>query len=763
MTFSFLHSHLRFIRCGVFAASFAATTAFAADPAPVQKLDALIVTEAPSVADKYQLPQVTESITALRAEETINVVDTEDALKYLPSIFLRKRNYGDTQPVMASRVWGVSSSARSLVYGDGVLLTALIANNNNIGAPRWGLIAPAEIERMDMMYGPFAAQYPGNSMGAVLEITTRMPEKFEASLTQTTAWQTFDLYATHDTYRTSQTAATVGDRIGKFSFWISANYQDSHSQPLGFVTNATFPTGTTGGYAANNKLGAPANVVGASGLLHTQMTNAKLKLAYDFTPALRVSYTFGAWRNDAHSDVQSYLTNSTGAPTYAGLAGFATAYYNLIQEHSAHSATLRSDTRGNFDFEASASFYRVDNDQQRSPTTASATAATTQSFGAPGRVAVLGGTGWSTLDLKGTWRPEGKTGAHAVTFGVHDDRNKLYNPTYNTAEWSSGAFTSVSSEGDGKTRTQALWVQDVWALTQAVKLTLGARYEDWRAYDGLNINGATTVRQPNLSRSNVSPKATLAWTASSQWNATLSVGQAYRYATAAELYQLVTTGTTFTSPNPDLKPDEVRATELKLERKLDNGRIRLSLFQDEIHDAIISQFAPLVPGSSTLFSYLQNIDHVRARGAELVVQQNHLFVRGLELTGSVTYLDAKTLAMTGRASATAAVGAAIGKQIPNIPQWRANFVVTYRANDRWTFTAAGRYSDKLWTTLDDTDVNPNTYQGFAAWFAADARVHYRAANHWSASLGVDNVLNRKYFIFHPFPQRTFVTDVKYAF
>ena len=28
-------------------------------------------------------------------------------------------------------------------------LSALIANNNNIGAPRWGLIAPVEIERID--------------------------------------------------------------------------------------------------------------------------------------------------------------------------------------------------------------------------------------------------------------------------------------------------------------------------------------------------------------------------------------------------------------------------------------------------------------------------------------------------------------------------------------------------------------------------------------------------------------------------------------
>jgi iron complex outermembrane receptor protein len=35
--------------------------------------------------------------------------------------------------------------------------------------------------------------------------------------------------------------------------------------------------------------------------------------------------------------------------------------------------------------------------------------------------------------------------------------------------------------------------------------------------------------------------------------------------------------------------------------------------------------------------------------------------------------------------------------------------------------------------------------------------------HWSASLGVDNLLDRKYFLFHPFPHRTFVASAKYGF
>ena len=106
---------------------------------------------------------------------------------------------------------------------------------------------------------------------------------------------------------------------------------------------------------------------------------------------------------------------------------------------------------------------------------------------------------------------------------------------------------------------------------------------------------------------------------------------------------------------------------------------------------------------------------------------------------------------------------AIGKFLPNIPKWRANVVSTYRPGERLALTLAGRYSGKLYTTLDNADVHFNTYQGFSEWFVADARANYRVDSHWSASLGADNLLNRKYFLFHPFPQRTFVGGLKYAF
>ena len=90
-------------------------------------------------------------------------------------------------------------------------------------------------------------------------------------------------------------------------------------------------------------------------------------------------------------------------------------------------------------------------------------------------------------------------------------------------------------------------------------------------------------------------------------------------------------------------------------------------------------------------------------------------------------------------------------------------LATYRYDDRWSGTLGARYSDRVWATLDNTDINPRTYQGFERFFVVDTRVNYRFGSQTRASLGIDNLLNRRYFLFHPFPQRTFVANAKFGF
>ena len=210
----------------------------------------------PPIKQRFQLPQETYSITAKQIDETINLKDPEDAVKYMPSLFVRKRNDGDNQAVLATRSWGLNSSARTLIYYDDLLVSALIGNNNTGGSPHWNLISPEAIARIDFLNGPFSAAYPGNSVGGVLLITSKMPDKPFAAAKETVSVMPWNQYGTKDTYVASQTSAAAGNRDGKLSWLVTANYLDGYQQPLTYTTNGTIPAGTTGTFPALNQTGS---------------------------------------------------------------------------------------------------------------------------------------------------------------------------------------------------------------------------------------------------------------------------------------------------------------------------------------------------------------------------------------------------------------------------------------------------------------------------------------------------------------------------
>ncbi len=749
-----------------------------------QELQTVQVTgSAPSYAEQNLLPQTTESVTAPQIAETVNAMGVEDALKYLPDVLVRKRYIGDTQAPMATRTTGINASARSLLYADGILLSSLINNNNQNGSPQWFMVSPSEIERIDVMYGPYAAEFPGNSYGAVTRIATRMPDRFTGSVDVIGSVQAFGQYGTHVSEGAQQYSATLGDRSGQFSWRLSARHLDSDSQPItyGTLTQSQTPAGAglpfvSGAWAGTNRAGSPMQIIGAGNFTHTSQDNATLKLAYDFTPDLTATYTLGYWQNHARTYARSYLSSADGTPYYGAasgnvnLGGYAYGASAIAgqfsdgqveQEHLMQSLEVGTHSDGLFDWQAALSNMRYLQDLS---TTSTGVFPQAQNGGA-GRITDMGGTGWTTLDLKGTWRPQGESGAHIVSAGLHDDRFTLDSPTYTTTDWLGDGEGSLYSNALGKTETRALWLQDTWRLAPDWTATLGGRYEWWQAFDGYNYaigsNGAgVPIAQPGVRQSGLSPKASLAWQLDDAWSLTGSFGKALRFPTVGELYQSVQTGSTYLQANPYLKPERVLSSELALARNTDDSHWRLSLFNEDAADALISQTA-FLPGFATPVSYTQNVGRTRQTGAELAWRQDHVLWHGLSLSGNLTYVDARILSNDGFASATGTTS--VGKRVPYVPTWRATLAATYRPDDKWSYTLAGRFSSRVYASVDNSDVNAAAFTGFQSFLVFDARVHYQMDKHWSMALGVDNLGNSKYFLYHPFEQRTYYAEVKYAF
>ncbi len=750
----------------------------------------------PTVKDTYKLPATTESITKEKIAETVNAMTAEDVIKYMPSIQVRRRYIGDTNAPVGWRTSGTSASARGLIYADGILLSSLLGNNNsNTGSPRWNMVSPSEIERVDVMYGPFSAAYAGNSIGGVIDITTKMPEKFEAGADIKATWQDSSFYGKKKVYDSQEYSFNLGDRHNAFSWRFDVSHLDSHSQPIVYVNplsttfNAGAPT-VTGAIANQNPYGKDAQVLGESALNHTVQDNFKWKFGYDITPEIHATYTLGLWQNDNHAGFNSFLRDSAGnvvntdnvnidGKTYSlssnGLPLFAET--RAEQMHWSHGMNIKSTTGGVFDWDLSGSIVEYGEDLSRTSTQTPTLAANN----GVGRTTSLTGTGWHTADGKGIWRPGvDLLGRHEVSFGFHHDFYNLDNPVYNVTNWQTSDKGSIFSDSQGKTQTEGYWLQDAWDFHKDWNLTLGGRLENWHAFDGYNATTVGTtlrsINQPDRNDLEFSPKAKLTWRPVDRIQTGLSVAQAYRFPTVTELYQSTTTNVggipnSFFG-NPNLKPEEALSSELSAEYFLDQGKLRLSLFQERVKDAIFSQTGILPTGGYS--SYPQNVGEIQTYGVEFSGEANDVGIQGIDLYGNATWADSRVTengiaddaAILG-ASTTANPGAkepSTGKRQPRVPEWRASATIAYRPTDKLTTSVSARYSSPQFSQLNNSDINAKTYgSGGTAYFVVDLRAKYQITKQITASAGIDNVTNQEYWLFHPFPMRTYFAELKYNY
>jgi iron complex outermembrane receptor protein len=188
------------------------------------------------------------------------------------------------------------------------------------------------------------------------------------------------------------------------------------------------------------------------------------------------------------------------------------------------------------------------------------------------------------------------------------------------------------------------------------------------------------------------------------------------------------------------------------------------LFDEKVYNAIISQTTDVTnptTGAQVPTTTIGNVAAIQLPGFELSGQKDNVAIQGLQLFGSTTYVNSRILSDPTFVSTTGTT--ADGKHVPNVPIWRATLGATYRPNESWAFTLAARYSGKQFSTLDNTDVVSHVFGAFDYYTVVDMKVHYNATQNFSFDFGIDNLFNEQYFLFHPFPGRTYVLAGKYTF
>ncbi|MBB5398257.1 TonB-dependent receptor [Paraburkholderia youngii] len=749
-----------------FVPALVATPAHAADADATLPTVSVNASASASAAPRAVDPNLPASIETVTRDQFANwnVVNTEDVLKYLPNLAVRKRFIGDLNSIIAVRGTSNTQSARGLVYADGLLLSNLLGNSYSF-PPRWSMVSPDEIQQVDVIYGPFSALYPGNSLGATVLISTRMPKQFEANADVKAFTQHFSLFGVNQTFNGSEASASLGDRIGKFSYLLGVNHLENTSQPLQFATLAqsTTPakagdTPVTGAHFYNNQTNTPTAVLGVNGegTEHTVQDQFKLKMQYDFTPTLQGGFTLGYWHQTYNSETSTFLRDADGKPVYSGDVSINGYHYTIPaaafapslghSENWLYGVSLKTRNATGWNGEAIASYYDIGNSVARIANAGGP-------GNGPGTVLFGDGTGWKTLDLRGTYTSatnQPGLANHALSFGYHYDNYFVDNQTYNTMAWRDGDAASFANAFTGKTQTQALYAQDAWRFLPLWKLVYGVRYEDWQAYDGAQSLPGTTIAYSDARQRHFSPKASLSFDVSDDLTLRASIGRAFRFPTASELFQGQINGSAIVNNNPHLQPEDDLSKELSAEWAHWNGVFRLSLFQDDVKNTIFSQTDTTVIPNVTNF---QNIGKVRSRGVETSYSGEDVFVRGLDLLASVAYTQSKILE-------NAQNPASVGKYFYRIPLWRANLAATYHFDARAALTLAAHYSGRQYNTLTNTDTNPNVFGGTSTYTVADAKFTFKPTKLSELGIGVDNLFDARYFVYHPYPGRTFYVEAK---
>ena len=741
-----------------------------------------LVTDTITVKDSFidsrimKFPATVETYDKKQIEDSVNAATPAQTLKYLPSIQVRERSIGDPNGIIASRTIGAISSAQSMLYMDGILLSNLLGNSFSF-PPRWGMVSPEEIQNISMMYGPFSSIYAGNSLGGVINIKTRMPDKFESHASAQGFHQNFKLYGTDQTSIGNRETASFGNKVNDLSFWFGVNRLENRGQPLDFsfipLSSQTNLSNNfvTGAYQDTSEKNAQRLIFGATNITDSTQTNIKFKAAYDLPNKTKLNYTIGIWDLNSKTDVQSYIKDRSGNSVYVGAINFNNKDYSVVAMNPAKAEALhimqaldyKSDTKGFYDWQFTLSNYSYSKDLSNSSDLQASTPKNPYTQTTSGRLTDQDGTGWTIFDARATLRPKD----HTVEIGYHIDDYQLRTATNSTTDWRINQKGALISDSKGNTQTQALYVQDKWQFSPLWSLTLGGRQEYWEAYNGENYNSANTTTSlanyPEKSDSKFSPKISLNYEPVPAWGFRAAFGKAYRFPTVNELYQQLSVSNTTIQNNPNLKPEEIFSAELTAERRFLNGLVRASFFNEHKYDALLSQTTTVnvaancpSAGATQQCTYIQNVDHIRTYGAELSTQWQNVFISGLDLNANATFTDGKVLQNT-------LSPANVGKNAPRLPKQLYKAVAIYHVNNNLTFSLAGRYSGRQHINLDNSDTNPDTYRAASQFLFVDAKANYKFKDRWTASLGVDNIFNDQAYVSHPYSQRTGYAQIKFDY
>lgn len=706
--------------------------------------------------------------------DSISVQTIEDAIAYEPSLVVRRRFIGDPNGVIGIRGSNVFQGTRSQVFADGLPLHYHL-QTRFAGAPRWSLVSPNEVENVEVIYGPFSAEYSGNAIGGVVNITTKTPEKRRLVVEGALFSQEFDLLNRDDRFNGGRVFIGYEDKIDNLTIFASYNRLDNESQPLtqffGLSSESEEGSPVSGGVEGIEAQERDAVFYADSGPEEALTELYKIKLGYDLgNVQLRGTIAYEE-RTREELRARSLLSDESGETFFNGTANFngqsfgvrGSNLQNRIQDRDSLLIGLGVSgliTGTDWAYDGFYSRFEIIDDREirtgRSPLEPTFVSVN-ENFG--GRLTEFDDTGWQTLDIKFGTESLFSDDKQRLSVGFHADRYELsliaddFNVISATraSDEIDGDRSTGRSDSGGKTETLAAFFQYGYAFNDQWDLAVGLRLEDWETSNG--FTGGTEV--DSRSETGFSSKLSIGYFPTNSLSIRYSAARALRFPIVEELFRnddATGGGTTFIS-DPSLEPEDGIFHNVSVNQTFEQGSLGINLFYDRVDDVIFNQTTPTDIGNVTTSL---PTDEVTTAGAEFIFQQNNIANTGIRIRYNLSYIDAEI-------TENALNPDIIGNEFPRLPRWRSNVIFGYDVNAKIDVNLSARYASNSFARLDNLDTAENVFGAQDEYLFVGVKANWQLSENTRLSVGLENIFNEEAYVFHPWPLRTFYFEARYVF
>lgn len=697
-----------------------------------------------------EMKDVPVSVTVVTSEDikANNILNLDEALKYAAGVWNRRMR-GMADVGASVNIRGIYGNERNLV-----LLDNQPINSTVWGGVPWSGVNIDQVERIEVVRGPFSALYGINAMGGVINIITKTPQK-----------QTFSAEAGYGEDNTTVFRLNYGDKLfDKLS--ITAGIERKHTD--GYPTYIVAKGSSTGEQQPGDIVIKPPKqttditgtqtryIIGNTGDNETTDWNIFIKGSYEFSKGhvLSLHYTHSG-QEDEWNDFNSYLNDANGNSITNGTVSFngnrmsvkeadfigwifggrdndivVTNYVNEISDR----LTIKADAGLTYQYR----YYTIPDVWWPANATRDGGDGTFYDYPST----VINSTLQADISLRNNLM---------ATVGLAFRWDKGEQNVWPLKDWRDDDSTkSKTTYIEGENYYYSAFAQTEWKPVQNITVIPALRFDYWETKGETDISGTPKQDFDTRSDSMLSPKLSVGYEPIQGTRLRASTGIGFKPPDIDKLYRVLPGGGPDdipTLPNRDLDPEKVYSWEVGVDQIFFDNKVRLSAtyFENYIEDTLFQKIDP--DGKQRWYSGAES--EIKGVEAELILK---LFP-WLSFFGNLTYQDSE---VTKNDQAPELEG----KELTYTPElsWNVGVDITYK---RAQLCVYANHVDKAYGRSDNTDKAENVPLANDKYTLVNASLGLDVTKDIKFTLSVDNIFNEEYYLYWKAAERQWLLTMTY--